>query len=1318
MHCKIENLNDGTIKPGGVNDTLKGMFYQVLLIVLSLMKSKNDEFQIITEMCEAGLFDDIVLKKNIGSVEIVRLMQAKYKIKQQIIDFDTFFMRKEFMLRNYYDSYLNVRNLFNNLKDVIICTNNKILNETDDHIELIGERGSIFLEKVATEDDVFGNSKGRYKFSSNFNFRRQSQICLRDKFKLKSNRTNNADIREFMDKMLFVFDFQLEDIQDQIDKILQIDFQMQNVAQFRILIESKITEWIKNVHIEKSLESTKLRQFYNEIQEDILRHKFSAMAQLAYEGDIEFNFYSLDTGVHQFVTQVNTNKFLCIQCQPNENIYCALKIYQYLKNQNLDTFQMMQTSFQTETFKQGIELFCTNVTINICVIEINDDNKDIVTNYKQQLLQTESCKKVIIISQEEIFPGDAENVIRLVERKFKLSDLNSSSIEKMLSKRIKLQEKEISFRDLIDENDVAFHSKIPLLSIHKLQKQNSIGGKILSSSDYDPDLYVRRKVKIKSVVHKKFLGNPPADIIFSKDEKRFIENCQKFPEKNVMLLEKVEDRIICRQFSGDVTRVRDLLDQGQSLKLEENDLLVASSAQKIFIPVDIAGMGKTFLLNKVAYELKEKHNDYWIVNVNLNKQAVNLENNEFTDENSVITFLSHVLELSDEFAVSLFTNAVKKGEKIVVILDGVDETSPIYDRKVLKLIEILSKMYIKIYISTRPELGDEIERITGHLRIFIKPFNRYDQEDCLRRYWMKNVSGVNEFVLRRIAKVAIESYNNVVEDQEILKFMGMPLITRMLAEILIPAIQSSETCAIKQTRMVISNLYSFYNHFVNRKLEIYLIEKRNVDRCNVNVMRLLLSEKTELRKLHQKFAFKNFFPSEFSKSFPKNLNLDIDENNLLTILKCGIVSGTLELPAFTHKTFREFFVLDELIEHLPNKETQMFIAIKILPKFEKFPVIKSLFVSWISLEECQEKLCWIQMVLLYNFQFGVVQYSLLFEILVEKQNRDLFDQLFQISIKFHTKEVKKFLELFCFEKTSINDSKEFTLLTYYFQTFSDDINILDLIYQQMGPKFLKRILLYNFQGLNLLMYSLEKTLNFQNILNCIEKNFRDIKPLNEILEFAEDEDGQNILQYIIVNMKSSDPFFKFLEKIIEISIKKNSRKKLNIESLIAHRDSSGWSILNHLIKERFKPAKILLVMKWIEENLGRKMLIYLFVCPVKKTRLWKQEKISIWDFLLRDATESQYNYEMIKTILDYFDELQNTNPSSSSFKVLQKLAHQKHSIKFHLPLNLQENSELTNFQVAEDLKIIKKLRNDYKFCSQNLELFFCYNYCAMKSLTN
>ncbi len=54
-------------------------------------------------MSEAGLFDDIAVERKSGDMEVIRLIQAMYKITRQTVDFNALFTQKEFELKRYYE---------------------------------------------------------------------------------------------------------------------------------------------------------------------------------------------------------------------------------------------------------------------------------------------------------------------------------------------------------------------------------------------------------------------------------------------------------------------------------------------------------------------------------------------------------------------------------------------------------------------------------------------------------------------------------------------------------------------------------------------------------------------------------------------------------------------------------------------------------------------------------------------------------------------------------------------------------------------------------------------------------------------------------------------------------------------------------------------------------------------------------------------------------------------------------------------------------------------------------------------------------------
>jgi hypothetical protein len=172
------------------------------------------------------------------------------------------------------------------------------------------------------------------------------------------------------------------------------------------------------------------------------------------------------------------------------------------------------------------------------------------------------------------------------------------------------------------------------------------------------------------------------------------------------------------------------------------------------------GMGKSFLLNNMAFKIKEQYKDHWIVLVNLNQHSKYFKscNIAFNNDEAVISFLGNeVLKLKNDSEVKIFSHACNVSGKVQVLLDGVDEIAPHYTDAVTDMLKRLMKMNIaRIIISTRIELENSLENLTEKIHHCLSKFSENDQKTYLLNFWKTSTNSENTSFLSEVADVVIK----------------------------------------------------------------------------------------------------------------------------------------------------------------------------------------------------------------------------------------------------------------------------------------------------------------------------------------------------------------------------------------------------------------------------------------------------------------------------------------------------------------------------------------------------------------------------------
>jgi hypothetical protein len=116
---------------------------------------------------------------------------------------------------------------------------------------------------------------------------------------------------------------------------------------------------------------------------------------------------------------------------------------------------------------------------------------------------------------------------------------------------------------------------------------------------------------------------------------------------------------------------------------------------------DEPGIGKSTLLTHLSNETRKSHPDVWIVRVNINNYTRILKELKTNgcEDIGAITLLTAAAQVKETDGLDLerrlFGNCCSSTGNIAVLIDGVDEVSPLYTKQVEQMLEILIKPRLK-----------------------------------------------------------------------------------------------------------------------------------------------------------------------------------------------------------------------------------------------------------------------------------------------------------------------------------------------------------------------------------------------------------------------------------------------------------------------------------------------------------------------------------------------------------------------------------------------------------------------------------------------
>jgi len=158
------------------------------------------------------------------------------------------------------------------------------------------------------------------------------------------------------------------------------------------------------------------------------------------------------------------------------------------------------------------------------------------------------------------------------------------------------------------------------------------------------------------------------------------------------------------------------------------------------------GMGKSTFLSSMEHEVKKRNTAVLVLRINLNEHTRLLKNSEFEEGNidKCKTFLWSAAHTPEQDALllveNIFIRALEHTGKMVIILDGFDEISPLYTPKVNTLIRaIRDKTASQILVSSRFSHRQNLEDIVTKLAFTLQPFTLENQIEVLEQYWRKHI---------------------------------------------------------------------------------------------------------------------------------------------------------------------------------------------------------------------------------------------------------------------------------------------------------------------------------------------------------------------------------------------------------------------------------------------------------------------------------------------------------------------------------------------------------------------------------------------------
>ncbi|XP_023310915.1 uncharacterized protein LOC111691795 [Anoplophora glabripennis] len=416
------------------------------------------------------------------------------------------------------------------------------------------------------------------------------------------------------------------------------------------------------------------------------------------------------------------------------------------------------------------------------------------------------------------------------------------------------------------------------------------------------------------------------------------------------------DKDIARSYVS--RRFEKHIDKGQKREEPLSEESIFNVKGKAIIISDSAGMGKSTVLTKMSATIKERNSHLWVIKINLNDYTSILRNTLKTQ-----TKVISVVELLNSREATKLTNQLEEivffmNEKVVLMLDGVDEISPDYTDLILNLLGQCQQdpNFVKIFVTTRPHVALKLRAVLGVGTFKLLPFTRSDQVNFLTNYWIHNLNlnYGSKTKCERYAKILIDNLSSWTRSNYSSEnsFEEIPLQVRMVAEIFQESVKWKESADWEGCKEYLSgdkaepklpkkfNIAILYDVFIEKKRDVFM-DKGNTS-GNTVANQAFSNHFKGCLAYHHSLALKVILGETKSRLFSCYDSRDEDMEEY--VLKIGIVHRLGDEFQFVHRSFAEYFATDSIVQELnnqnPNVEFQRFL-IDVLLLNDRFEVVRA-----------------------------------------------------------------------------------------------------------------------------------------------------------------------------------------------------------------------------------------------------------------------------------------------------------------------------------------------------------------------------------------
>ncbi|XP_065344336.1 uncharacterized protein LOC135942245 [Cloeon dipterum] len=350
---------------------------------------------------------------------------------------------------------------------------------------------------------------------------------------------------------------------------------------------------------------------------------------------------------------------------------------------------------------------------------------------------------------------------------------------------------------------------------------------------------------------------------------------------------------------------------GEAKMLRENQVWLLSS---------VAGAGKTTVLKEIAFQIGKSDQDARVLNISLNKNFKTLTKPRV----DAVEFLAKTTGNSSEDIKNWIAQ-----KKVVVFLDGFDETCPHSRDKALGIVRALKEKRVPLCVATRPHEAKVIEKTVGNATLVeIEPFDEAKQIEFLQ-----SVTDMNEEEIKRVLH-AVKQIG--LSRSSIYPYYGDNILVKSGGNQNTILVNPLHLSLVAQSSSE-GNLFQIYDKVVRKKVQKGLERKYGCkqvedDSIDKELIPLLL------------IAFR------YMKNEPL-VGPGVTREDLAKMNDYGVATVEQERVTFLHQTFAEFLAAQQFLK---NVEESGNFDFEFIGKWDMEEVRKFVDLFYSTLEKEEE----------------------------------------------------------------------------------------------------------------------------------------------------------------------------------------------------------------------------------------------------------------------------------------------------------------------------------------------------------------------------